>query len=425
MKNWILACFFAGALCNAVEPGSVLFLHPDGTGIGHWYAGRLIAAGPDGQLNWDRIEHISVYEGHQRGWLSTSSHAGATAHAYGKKVHPNSYGMDRKKKLTAASGADQSLMQEAIAAGIRCGIVNSGHIGEPGTGVYLASVKKRKNVESIAEQIIASGAEVIFCGGEIFLLPENVRGRHGQHGVRTDGKNLIQTAEALGYRVIYSREELMALPENAGKVLGIFAATDTYRVQSEEQLKTQGLETYDPQAPTLAEMTDKALELLGSDPERNFLLVAEEEGTDNFSNATNAQGMIDAVLRADAAIGKALTYMQANPDRKLLLLIAADSDAGRPAVWAPHGLDPEAPLPAATNRGAALDGAEGSQSLPFLSAADANGKRHAFGIAWPYSFDMQGGVLARSTGYRSDLLPPLIHNTGIYDLMYQVLFGQN
>ncbi|MGA0368748.1 MAG: alkaline phosphatase, partial [Kiritimatiellia bacterium] len=88
LKNLGTTLIVGGALCFAAEPGSVVFLHPDGAGIGHWYAGRLIAAGPDGQLNWDRLEKISVYEGHQRGWLSTSSNAGATSHAFGKKVHP-------------------------------------------------------------------------------------------------------------------------------------------------------------------------------------------------------------------------------------------------------------------------------------------------------------------------------------------------
>ncbi|MDF3129775.1 alkaline phosphatase [Kiritimatiellaeota bacterium B1221] len=423
MKAFLI-CFWIGwGLLQAADPGSVVFLHPDGTGLGHWYAGRLLSAGPDGELNWDRMEKLSVYEGHQSGWLSSSSHAGATAHAYGKKVHPNSYGLDRDQTLTAASGAEQSIMQEAISAGIRCGIVNSGHIGEPGTGVFLASVESRKDVSSIALQIIQSGVEIIFCGGEIYLLPENVMGEHGQKGVRTDGKNLIEDAKAQGYTVIYTREDLLALPADAGKVLGIFAATNTYNDQSEEALKAAGLETYDPAAPTFAEMTAKALELLGSDPAKEFFLVAEEEGTDNFSNVTHAKGMIDAVLRADAAVGEALKYMMDHRERKILTVIAADSDAGRPAVWAPFGLDPESPLPENTDRGAALDGKDGSQTLPFVSAPDAQGLRHAFGIAWPYSFDMQGGVIARASGYRSELMSPLIHNTGIYEMLYQVLWG--
>jgi glycerophosphoryl diester phosphodiesterase len=85
----------------------------------------------------------------------------------------------------------------------------------------------------------------------------------------------------------------------------------------------------------------------------------------------------------------------------------------------------ENPLPATTNTGAELDGVTGPETLPFLSAPDAAGMRHSFGIAWPFSQDMQGGVLARAAGYRSGLLGSTISNTGIYDLMYKVLFGQD
>lgn len=120
-----------------------------------------------------------------------------------------------------------------------------------------------------------------------------------------------------------------------------------------------------------------------------------------------------------------MDYAEAHPKRKLLTLVAADSDAGRPAVWAPSGLSATDPLPERTDTGALIDGVEGQQSLPFISAPDAAGVRYAFGIAWPYSFDMQGGVLARATGYRSDLLGSTISNTGIYEMMYQVLFGKD
>jgi len=406
----------------AAGPGSVVFLHPDGSGVGHWYAARLMQSGPQGALHWDRLERMAIYDGSQRGWLSTSSHAGATAHAYGKKVDPDSFGMDRDQPLTAASGKNQSIMMEAMAAGIRSGIVNSGHMGEPGTAGFLASSESRRNVTSIAEQVIRSGADVIFSGGEIGLLPEGMIGIHGMPGIRTDGQNLIEFAQQNGYTVIYTRKELLALPATTPKVLGVFAAVDTYNAMPEEELLAAGLEPYDAAAPTFAEMTTKALEILASDPMKEFFLVAEEEGTDNFANNTNASGMIEATLRADAAIGEVLDFAAAHPERRILTLVAADSDAGRPAVWAPSDLDAAAPLPPSTNRGAAIDGVAGSETLPFISAPDVHGIRHPFGVAWPYSFDMQGGVLARASGYRADEMGTTISNTGIYDLMYQVLF---
>jgi alkaline phosphatase len=402
--------------------GNVIFIHPDGTGLGHWTAGRLIKAGPDGNLNWDRLERLATYRPHQQNWLSTTSQAGGTVHAYGKKVHHDSYGMNRNQPLTSASGKPHSIMTEAMHAGIRCGIVNTGHITEPGTGVFLASSVNRGNRTELAKKIIMSGAEVIFAGGENLMIPEGETGVHGGTGMRTDGVNLLDLARELGYTVIFTREELLKLPPDAGRVLGVFAAWATFNFDTEEALADAGLPTYDPEAPTVAEMTAKAIELLSSDPDRHFFLMVEEEGTDNFSNVGNARGMLDAVLRADDAIGKALAFLERQPERNTLLLVGADSDAGSPSIVAPRNASPDAPLPERTHTGADLDGQEGTGTRPFLSQPDALGQRHPFGIAWPYRHDMPTGCVTRAHGYRSELLGSGVDNTDLFTIMHTVLF---
>jgi len=145
MKTFILIHLLLMLIPFAVcGQGSVIFIHPDGTGLGHWTAARLVAGGPDGDLNWDRLERLAAYRPHQRGWLSTFSHSGATVHAYGKKVKPDSYGMDGTVPLESVSGKPHSLMIEAMQGGIRCGVVNSGHIAEPGRGVFLAMTREKR-----------------------------------------------------------------------------------------------------------------------------------------------------------------------------------------------------------------------------------------------------------------------------------------
>lgn len=408
---------------SAAENGSVVFIHPDGTGLGHWNAARHLYAGPDGMLNWDRMERLGAYRVHQKNWLSTTSHAGATVHAFGKKVHFDSYGMDRKEPLSAASGKPMSIMMEAMEAGIRCGIVNSGHIGEPGTGVFLASSPERGMVESIAVDVLESGAEVIFCGGEIYLLPEGVTGQHGQQGVRKDGRNLLEEAKERGYTIIYTRNELMELPADTEKVIGIFAAVDTYNDRPEKELAEAGLPTYDPAAPTFDEMTEVALRLLSHDPEERFFLVAEEEGTDNFSNAVNASGMLDAIGRADEAIGNVMDFQQTQPDRKTLLLVGADSDAGHPTVWAPINPGEDYLLPDTSGSGAMLDGVDGTGGRPFLSKPDQFGNRYPFGIAWATTGDFPGSDVIKAHGFGSGHLGVNVDNTKPYAIMYRVLFG--
>jgi glycerophosphoryl diester phosphodiesterase len=207
--------------------------------------------------------------------------------------------------------------------------------------------------------------------------------------------------------------------------LGVFAARDTYNAQTEAALAQKGLETYEPSAPTFAEMTKKAIELLSHDPDKRFFLVAEEEGTDNFSNAMNAKGMLDAVMRADEGVGVALEFMEKHSKRNVLTLVASDSDAGHPSVWAPWQMNPEQPLPATTLSGAVLDGVTGALSLPFVSKTDANGQSHAFGISWGYQVDMPGSTVTKAHGYRSDLLKSSVDNTGLFTIMHKVLFEQD
>lgn len=404
------------------DRGSVVFLHPDGTGATHWAALRLVDQGPDGMTRWDRLEAMGLYRGHPLNSIASSSHAGATAHAYGKKVLKDSYGMNGTDPLTALSGSPMSIVMEAHAAGIPAGIVNTGHIAEPGTGVFAASHPTRREREAIAAKILASGLPLILSGGEKFMLPEGVRGFHGEAGTRTDGRDLVEEARAAGYVVVYNREQLMALdPVAVDKVFGVFAAEHTFNAEPEEVLAEAGLPLFFPDAPSIADMTAFGIAFLSAKG-RPFFLVAEEEGTDNFSNNGNAPGMLEALRRSDAAIGEVLDYMLHDPDT--LLVVAADSNAGNPALYSID--DPEMrdqPLPPNSPAGAPIDGVDGPESPPFMTAPDAGGVRHPFAIAWPDYGDVHGGVIARAHGLNSDRLPNHVQNVDIYRLMYATLFG--
>ncbi len=179
---------------------------------------------PDGHINWDQLEEIGVYRGHLKNSVVSSSNGGATAHAFGVKCEYDDYGIDAENPIKSLSGKDYSIMVEAQKAGKAIGVINSGHIAEPGTGCFLANAAQRSMTDEITLQIINSNADVILSGGELYLLPQGVIGKHGEPGKRKDGRNLIQMAEQLGYSVIYTREELLSLPDNVDKVLGVFAS---------------------------------------------------------------------------------------------------------------------------------------------------------------------------------------------------------
>ncbi|MBK1986445.1 alkaline phosphatase [Sphaerospermopsis aphanizomenoides BCCUSP55] len=411
---------------NTSTQGNVIFIHPDGTSAAHWGATRILYQGADGRLNWDKMSNLAVYLGHMKNQLSATSNGGAVTHATGVKVNADSFGWDENgKPIVALSGKPQTIMEEAISAGKATAIINSGVIHEPGTAAFLAKTASRRNFADITKQIVESGADVILGGGEMWYLPKGVAGRHSTaaQSQRTDNLNLVEIAKKKGYTVVYNRDELLQLPTNTQKVLGIFAADDTYNDDTEENLKKQNLPLYVSTAPTVAEQLDVTLKIL-SQKRKNFLIVLEEEGTDNFGNYNNAIGCLTALKRADDAVGVAMKFIEKNP--KTLLVTAADSDAGGlELVGATEKEFPfDKPLPEKGKNGAPWDGKEGTGTLPFISAPDKQGRRFPFAISWSGFGDNAGGIIAKAHGFNAGLLNGTVDNTDIYRLMYRSLFGK-
>jgi len=267
-----------------------------------------------------------------------------------------------------------------------------------------------------ARQVTRAGEQVVMAGSERFLRPQGVAGRHGP-GEREDDLNLIAEAEAAGYTVVYTRDELLALDlSGVDKVLGVFAHNHTFNDQAREVNLQEGKPTYWEHAPTLAEMTKVALEIVSRDQD-GFLAVIEEEGTDNLANNMNASGTLEALTRADAGVGAALDFLEGRDDT--LLIMAADSDAGGLQLLRQRpGL-----VDAETRGGGILHGVDGAKTDAFETAPDQAGQTHFYGIAWTGYSDVAGGILVRGAGLNSDLITPLMDNTDVYSVMHRTLFG--
>lgn len=407
-------------LAHAETPGSAIFLHPDGMGGNTWSALRLREVGPDGRLNWDRLPQLAVYIGPMSDSVNASSNGGATTHAYGVRARLDSFGLVEDKAPVAASGKPMSLLREAQAAGKAVALVNSSSLTEPGTAAFIAQVANRDDEAEIASQLLAAKPEVMLGGGEMFFLPKGVKGRHGQ-GVREDGRNLVEEARKLGYHVVFTADELAALPADASPVLGLFADEQTFNEASEADLAAKGLPPFKPEAPRFDVMVEAALARIKRDPE-GYLLVGNEEASDNLSGENNVSGTLEAAAGADRAIGIALREAASNP--QLTVLVASDSDNGGMNATSDDLDDPEdlpRPLPARTANGSMLSSNGGE---PYLSAPDARGMRQPYYIVWASDSDMAGGTLARGIGPGAELIRGSIDSTVIYRALYLGLFGR-
>ncbi len=414
----------AAAECTQEPTGNgAIFFHPDGTSMGHWDLVRMLYYGPDGSLNWDRMPHIAPYRGHLRDSLTSTSDGGASTHATGTRAWTTSFGRDPEgNKIRSASGSSNTIMEDAVECGLATALVQTGSLVEPGTAVFVANADDRyADREAIALAVVESNVDILLGAGEEWLLPEGVEGRFGS-GRRTDGRNLIEELRERGYEVVYTAEQMQALPPDAERVFGVFNVEDTFYDQPEEALREQGLANYIESAPSVAEMSAFALRRVQAAAE-GFLVVIEEEGSDNLCNNMNASGCLEAMKRADDAIGTILDFIEENPDT--FVITTSDSNAGGIQVSDMPAAD--TPVPAVQpGSGAALDGVHGTASMPFVSAPDRSGKTHPFAVVWAARDDLGTGVVARGAGlYAGMLVPPSgVANTDIYRMLYFTLFGR-
>ena len=160
----------AGPAGAQERPANVIFFHPDGFGVNHWGATRMVHVGPDGRMEWDRLPHMAVYLGHMKDGLTGTSHGGATTHAFGLRVQADSFGMDGNAPIRSLSGFDGSIAREAMARGRWVGLVNSGAAYEPGTAAFVASTPRRNSLADITRLVAESGVNVHLAGGERWYL---------------------------------------------------------------------------------------------------------------------------------------------------------------------------------------------------------------------------------------------------------------
>jgi len=270
--------------------GSVIFFHPDGTGANHWSAARMYFEGPDGYLNWDLLPQMALYRGHMKNNLIGTSNGGATTHAFGYRVDGlGSFGKDGNGPasvlINSLSGYRGSIARQAANAGIPVGLVNDGHVGEPGTGCFLAEVGNRDDWAEITQQMIQgrpgcrdTAPWVMMGGGEADTRPAGTvlvhrnhnqeRGQplNAQTSLRTDSLDLERDWNDNGsgnlsndpallddWIVIKTRPEFEALrsalasrPSYAPHVLGLFAYQDLFNDRNEEDLIARGKVTGHP-----------------------------------------------------------------------------------------------------------------------------------------------------------------------------------
>ena len=302
---------------------NVILLIGDGMGIGIIASARIKAATPDGLLYMERLPVVGIVKNHSANALIPDSAAAATALATGLKTNNGMIG------LTPDGCEYKTILEAARDNGFKTGLVVTSTITHATPAPFASHVTSRNNEAGIAEQLIANKVNVLFGGGRQFFLPQSTPGSR-----RKDNKSLIKQAKDAGYTYI---QDANSLKTAKGKfILGLF--------------QLGHLTTQKPE-PTLAELTQKAIEVLGEtqkkpfledsnafniitlglfDKDRGFFLMVEGSQIDFAAHLDNLDETIRQTLLFDEAVEQAVDF--ALKDRQTLVIVTADHDTGGPTI---------------------------------------------------------------------------------------------
>lgn len=288
---------------------AILLFIGDGMGAEHRKAGRWASVGQSGQLAMDTLP--------VNGWLQTASAdssitdsaAGITAMATGVKTDNGHIGVDPDDVVL------ETILEIAEGRGMSTGLVTTVQVSHATPAAFAAHVPDRNMMREIALQMIESGVDVLLGGGEDEFLPMSENGCYGEMGERSDGRNLIAEAQSAGFTYVCDAAGLAAVNSlTTDELLGLFA---------DEQIWPR------PFAPSLAAMTETAIEILDRDPQGFFLMV-EGGQIDWAGHGNDGANVIEDVIGFDEAVQVGLDYTALHPDT--LVIVAADHETGGMSV---------------------------------------------------------------------------------------------
>jgi len=311
---------------------NVIFFLGDGMGINTLTAARIYAVGESGELTIDTLPESAFVKTFSNDAQVTDSAASMSAYMSGVKQNNGVISMsgDTSAIAPAADGSSRctngsavpTLLELAKARGLATGIVTTTSVTDATPAATYAHACHRKLQNQIAAMMVPGGAgynaalgsgiDLVFGGGTQYFKPA------ASGGKRTDGRDLLAELQARGYRTATDTAGLAALAGASQPAIALFAQEDLAYDAERDPAKQ----------PSLAEMTRKAVSLLGQKGDQGFFLMVEGGLIDHALHGTRAKRALQETVAFDAALKAAIDEMQkVDPGLKHTLIVAtADHD---------------------------------------------------------------------------------------------------
>lgn len=276
----------------------------------------------------------------------TDSAASGTAWSTGTKTYNGALGVDIKGE------AHKTILELAKDQGFATGDITTSEIQDATPAAQFAHISERDcygpdemadgcpdetldngGPGSVTEQLLASHPDVTMGGGAETFAQTATGGEY-------TGKTLQVQAKERGFQIVRNASELASVTkaDQDAPLLGLFADGNMPVSWSGPPAVRQGYlrpaakcadnPVHGSEVPKLADMTQKAIELLSArsegaqDPAKGFFLQVESASIDKRDHAADVCGQIGETVAFDEAVKKALDF--AEQDGNTLVIATAD-----------------------------------------------------------------------------------------------------
>ena len=259
--------------------------------------------------------------------LVTDSAASATQLATGKFAGAEMLGLDKD------GNAQENIIEKARRLGKATGLVSDTRITHATPAAFAAHQTHRSQENNIAEDLLATGADVMLSGGLSYWIPQQASDKKSLlyqqlaqitgnsieiKSSRKDAKNLLSVAQQKGYSLVFNNEQLQ---QANGKTLGLFANSGMQNAIDEAQHGNNARHTQ----PTLREMAVQAMKILDRN-ERGFFLMIEAGQIDWASHRNDTGLLLHEMLRFNDTLNTVLDWAANRQDT--LIIVTADHETG-------------------------------------------------------------------------------------------------
>jgi alkaline phosphatase len=452
-NTWVTDGQAALAAAKKLHPNlkgakNVILFVGDGMGISTITGSRIFEGqekGIDGeknQLAFEKLPYLALSKTYSANQQTPDSAPTMSAMITGVKTNDGELSVNQSVERAETNNAIiqankiETLLEKAEKHGLATGIVSTARITHATPAATYAHISERdwehngqlpaeavaSGVKDIAAQLvdnfgqggIGDGLEVVLGGGRAYFLPNTYTDPEytTTKGKRTDGRNLAEEfIGKFGAQAVWNKDQFDAInPKTTKHLIGLFEPSHM-QYEQDRSNDTAG-------EPSLAEMTDKAIDILSNNKEGYFLMV-EGGRIDHASHAGNAYrtfkdtvALSDAVKVAMEKVDMRDTLIVVTADHSHTLTIAGYPKRGNPIlgkVVAPGQTEPTL----------------ASDKKPYTTVSFANGLGYHEGLAGDdvYGSDINAGRVEDMTSV--DTTDPDFHQEALVPLSSETHAGED